>query len=76
MYECDEIMFRSIRKSNSKRKEFPYEAAYKKMIRKRIENTCTKMTDLLPKHIHATNIEAFCLKFSYLYWFSLFCNRL
>lgn len=62
MYECDEIMLRPVRKSNSKRKDFPYEAAYKKMIRKQIENTFTMITDLLPKHIHATNIEAFLLK--------------
>jgi Transposase DDE domain len=62
MQECDEIRLRPIRKSNSKRKDFSYEAAYKKMIRKQIENTFTLITDLLPKHIHATNIEAFLLK--------------
>jgi hypothetical protein len=62
MQECDEITLRPIRKSNSKRKDLPYQAAYKKMIRKQIENTFTLITDLLPKHIHATNIEAFLLK--------------
>lgn len=62
MYECDEIMLRPIRKSNTKRKDFPYQDAYKKSIRKQIENTFTLITDLLPKHIHATTIEAFLLK--------------
>ena len=62
MNECDGIMLRPIRKSNSKRKDFPYQVAYKKMVRKQIENSFTLLTDLLPKHIHATNIEAFLFK--------------
>ena len=48
--------------NRSKRKDFPYEVAYKKMIRKQIENSFTQITDLFPKHIHATNIGAFLLK--------------
>jgi hypothetical protein len=55
-------MLPPIRKSNFKRKDFPFETAYKRMICKQIENPFTQITDLLPTHIHATNIEFFLLK--------------
>lgn len=62
MSQCDDIWLQPNRKINSKRPDKPYQAAYKKMIRKQVENSFTMITDLFPRHIHATTVEAFLLK--------------
>ena len=62
LLECDEIRLRPIRKSNSKRPDKPYEAYYKNHVRKMIENSFTMITDLFPRHIHATTTKGFLLK--------------
>lgn len=60
--QCDKIQLRPLRKSNSVRLDMPYEVYYKNHVRKMIENSFAKITDLFPRHIHATSNEAFLLK--------------
>lgn len=60
--ECEQIYLKPHRKSNSKRKDPPYEIFLKNQIRKQVENSFAQITDLFPRHIHATSTEAFLLK--------------
>jgi hypothetical protein len=62
LLECDQINLQPLRKSNSKRKDQPYEVFYKKHVRKMVENTFSQITDLFPRHIHATSTKGFLLK--------------
>lgn len=40
----------------------PYEVFYKNHVRKMVENSFTMITDLFPRHIHATSAKGFLLK--------------
>lgn len=60
--ECEQIYLKPHRKSNSKRKDLPFQVFLKNHIRKQIENSFAMITDLLPRHIHATSTEGFLLK--------------
>ncbi|TAG18646.1 MAG: IS982 family transposase [Cytophagia bacterium] len=62
LLECDEISLKPVRKSNSKRADKPYEAFYKNHVRKMVENSFAMITDLFPRHIHATSDKGFLLK--------------
>ena len=62
LLECDEIHLRPARKSNSKRPDKPYESFYKNHVRKMVENSFAMITDLFPRHIHATSAKGFLLK--------------
>ena len=62
LLECDQIRLRPARKSNSLRPDMPYEVFYKNHVRKMIENSFAMITDLFPRHIHATSAKGFLLK--------------
>ena len=62
LLECDQIHLQPQRKSNSKRKDQPYEAFYKNHVRKMVENAFSQITDLFPRHIHATSTKGYLLK--------------
>lgn len=59
---CEKIQLKVVRKSNSKRKDKPYEAYLKNHYRKKIENVFSGITSLFPKKIHALPLKAFCSK--------------
>ncbi len=60
--ECEQIYLKPQRKSNSKRKDLPFQVFLKKHIRKQIETSFAMITDLFPRHLHATSIQGFLLK--------------
>jgi Transposase DDE domain len=62
LHECDKIHLKPIRKSNSKRPDKPYQAFYKNHVRKMVENSFAMITNLFPRHIHATSVKGFLLK--------------
>jgi hypothetical protein len=62
LLECDDIHLRPARKSNSKRPDKPYQSFYKNHVRKMVENSFAMITDLFPRHIHATSTKGFLLK--------------
>lgn len=59
---CETIELKICRKSNSKRKDKPYEAYLKNHYRKKIENVFSGITALFPKKIHAVTAKGFLLK--------------
>jgi hypothetical protein len=59
---CEQIQLKVARKSNSKRKDTPYEAYLKNHYRKKIENVFSGITALFPKKIHAVTPKGFLLK--------------
>jgi len=60
--ECEQIMLRIGRKSNSKRPDQAWEASYKKSIRQRIEQVFSHITMRFPKKIHAVTEAGFLIK--------------
>lgn len=62
MLEWDDIKLNPARKSNSKRPDKPYEIFYKNHVRKMVENSFAMITDMFPRHIHATSAKGFLLK--------------
>jgi Transposase DDE domain len=60
--EVEKIELKVQRKSNSKRPDKPYEAAYKKMIRQKIEQVFSQITARFPKKIHAITEKGFLIK--------------
>ena len=60
--ECEKIELKVQRKSNSKRPDKPWEAAYKKMVRQKIEQTFSQITAHFPKKIHAVTQNGFLIK--------------
>lgn len=70
---CEQIQLKVCRKSNSKRKDKPYEAYLKNHYRKKIENVFSGITACFPKKIHAVTAKGFLLKimlFLFAYTFS------
>lgn len=60
--DCEQIELKIQRKSNSKRPDQAYEAAYKKMLRQRIEQAFSHITMRFPKKIHAVTEAGFLIK--------------
>jgi hypothetical protein len=60
--DCEGITFKIQRKSNSKRADPPWEAAYKKGLRQRIEQAFSHITMRFPKKIHAVTEAGFLIK--------------
>ena len=60
--ECEQIELQTCRKSNTKRKDTPYQAFLKNYFRKRIETTFSGITSFFPKKIHAVTAQGFMLK--------------
>ena len=58
LFEGEQIYRKPHRKNNSKRKNLPFQV----FLKKQIESSFAIITDLLPKHIHATSTESFLLK--------------
>lgn len=73
--ECEGIYLQVDRKSNSTRKDMPYEAFLKKHFRKRIETSFSGITNFFPKHIHAVTAKGFILKIV-LFLFAYICTQL
>jgi hypothetical protein len=72
---CEHIELKVCRKSNSKRKDKPYEAFLKKHYRKKIENVFSGITAYFPKKIHAVTAKGFLLKI-FLFLFAYTFNQL
>ena len=60
--EAELIELKISRKSNSKRKDKPYQAFIKTAMRKRIETTISEIIQLTPHSIHAVTTKGFLLK--------------
>lgn len=60
--ECEKIYLQVQRKSNSKRPDYAWATAYKKMIRQKIEQTFSQITARFPKKIHAVTENGFLIK--------------
>ncbi|WP_456298559.1 IS982 family transposase [Limibacter armeniacum] len=60
--ECENIRILADRKSNAKRKDEPWQAFIKKVLRKRVETTFSGITAKFPKHIHAVTPQGFIIK--------------
>jgi Transposase DDE domain len=60
--ECEQIYLRIQRKSNSKRKDEPYQVFLKKHIRQEIERVFSRIKRRFPKKIHAVTEAGFILK--------------
>lgn len=60
--ECEQIHLRIQRKSNSTRKDEPYQVFLKKHIRQEIERVFSQITLRFPKKIHAVTEKGFILK--------------
>lgn len=60
--ECEQIHLRIQRKSNSKRPDPAWQAAYKKALRQRIEQAFSQITMRFPKKIHAVTEAGFLIK--------------
>ena len=58
----DQIYLKPHRKKNSKRKDQPWDVFLKNHVRKQVENSFAMITDMFPRHIHATNTEGFLAK--------------
>lgn len=63
--EADRVRFSVCRKKNLKRRDEPAEAAYKTLMRKRIETVFSEITRLFPKRIHAVTLKGFLMKVSF-----------
>jgi hypothetical protein len=72
---CEHIELKVCRKSNSKRKDKPYEAFLKNHYRKKIENVFSGITAYFPKKIHAVTAKGFLLKI-FLFLFAYTFNHL
>lgn len=64
--EHDSVTFAVQRRRNSRRRDEPWRAYYKQLMRKRIETAFSRLTAMFPRHIHATSSRGFLLKVS---WF-------
>ena len=64
--EQDAVTFAVQRRRNSRRRDEPWRAYYKQLMRKRIETAFSQLTTMFPRHIHATSFRGFLLKVS---WF-------
>jgi len=62
--ERDHVEFAVARKKNSQRRDDPWQAYYKRLLRKGVETTFSQITNLFPKHIHAVTFDGFLLKVS------------
>ena len=60
--EAELIELKISRKSNSKRKDKPYQAFIKTAMRKRIETAISEIIELTPHSIHAVTTKGFLLK--------------
>lgn len=60
--DCEQIYLRIQRKSNSKRPDQAWAAAYKKRLRQRIEQAFSQITMRFPKTIHAVTEAGFLIK--------------
>lgn len=60
--DCEQIKLRVQRKSNSQRPDQAWDAAYKKMVRQRIEQVFSHITMRFPKKIHAVTEAGFLIK--------------
>ena len=60
--QCEKVELQICRKSNSKRKDEPYQVFLKNYFRKRIETTFSGITNFFPKKIHAVTSQGFILK--------------
>jgi hypothetical protein len=60
--DSQDIRLQVPRKVNSKRNREPWLEIYKSLMRKYIETTIGEIAKLLPKKIHATNLNGFLLK--------------
>lgn len=62
MLEIENIQLMVDRKSNSKRKDFPWIKYIKTQMRKKVEVTFSEIERMLPNHIHAVTTKGFILK--------------
>lgn len=62
--EADGVEFAPSRKSNSKRGDNVWRGYCKQPMRKRIETVFSRISDLLPRRIHAVTLSGFLLKVS------------
>ena len=60
--EAELIELKITRKSNSKRKDYPYQTFLKTAMRKRTETTISQIVALTPHSIHAVTAKGFLLK--------------
>lgn len=60
--ECEQIYLQIQRKSNSKRPNQAWQAAYKKALRQRIEQAFSRIAMRFPKKIHAVTQAGFLIK--------------
>jgi len=60
--ESMNIMFKPLRKKNSKRKECPWVQYVQNVTRKKIETCFSRITNLFPKSINAVTSKGFELK--------------
>jgi Transposase DDE domain len=60
--ECEQIYLKAHRKSNTLRKDSPSQRFLKNHVRKQVENSFSQITDLFPRHLHATSPMGFLLK--------------
>jgi len=68
----EQIFLQVCRKSNSKRADEPAERQWKNQMRKKIETCFSCLTNLFPRHIHATTFQGFQLKlFAYITAFAI-----
>lgn len=59
---CEQIQLQIQRRSNSKQPDQPWQAAYKKQMRQRIEQVFSQITMRFPKKIHAVTENGFLIK--------------
>lgn len=58
----DKVEFAPSRKRNSERGDDCWRSYYKQLMRKQIETVFSRITNLLPKQIHAVTLDGFLLK--------------
>ena len=63
--ELDGVAFAGQRKRNSKRRDEPWRAYYKQLMRKRIETVFSQIKAMFPLHIHAVSFRGFLMKVSF-----------
>lgn len=62
--ELDGVSFCVQRRRNSRRRDEPWRAYYKQLMRKRIETAFSQIAAMFPRHIHAVSFRGFQLKVS------------
>jgi hypothetical protein len=60
----DGVTFAVQRKRNSKRRDEPWRAYYKQLMRKGIETVFSQVKAMFPRRIHATSFRGFLLQVS------------